>query len=289
MKLYLDCIICYIKQALNAAKMVTDDKQILETILRKSLIAAADFDCNKTGLLTQAKIQEAIKDIMPDKDPYSSIKEEFDLICLGLEKELKDIIKRSSDQFETALRISLAGNIIDFGPKQSINKEDVLDSIEKALHQNLDKNKIRLLKENIDRAKKILFIGDNAGEIVLDKIFIENLPREKITYVVRGGPALNDSTMKDAKIVGMEKLVNVITTGLAMPAALLKLCSKEFISEYEKSDLVITKGQGNYEALSDEDKNIFFLLKIKCPVVEKSFKGRHKLGEIVVDRSIHND
>ena len=284
MKLYLECIPCYIRQILDAAKMVTNDKKLLEHILRKSLIAASEFDSGSIGLLTQAKIQRIIKELLPNSDPYSKIKKKFNIICLELEEKLKIMIKESSDPFKTSLRISLAGNIIDFGPKQALSKKVILDAIRKAQHQNLDESNVRLLRENIDKSEKILFIGDNAGEIVLDKIFIEELPKKKISYVVRGGPALNDSTIADAEMVGMTKIVRVITTGLDMPAAVLLLCSKEFLNEYNESDLIIAKGQGNYEALSDEDKNIFFLLKIKCPVIAESFNGRYKLGDIVVDR-----
>ena len=284
MKLYLECIPCYIRQALDAAKMVTDDKKIMECLLKESLKAASEFNSGSMGLLTQAKIQRILKEILPNSDPYIEIKKKFNLICLELEEKLKIIIKESADTFETSLRISLAGNIIDFGPRQTLNKKIILNAIKKAQHQNLDKIKIKLLRKNISNSKKILFIGDNAGEIVLDKIFIEKLPKKKITYVVRGGPALNDSTIEDAEMVGMTKIVRVITTGLDMPAAFLPLCSREFLNEYKKSDLIIAKGQGNYEALIDEEKNIFFLLKIKCPVIAESFNNRYKLGDILVDK-----
>jgi len=138
------------------------------------------------------------------------------------------------------------------------------------------------LQKEISHAKKILFIGDNAGEIVLDKIFIENLHREKIIYAVRGGPVLNDVTMEDARMVGMVDSVRVITTGLNMPAAILLFCSNNFIDEYKKADLIISKGQGNYEALCDEDKNIFFLLKIKCPIVAQNLGRKYEVGDIVI-------
>ncbi|MDD5659803.1 MAG: ARMT1-like domain-containing protein [Actinomycetota bacterium] len=261
MKLHLECVPCYIRQTLDAAKMATDNKILLKHILKESLKAAYEFDTESNGLLTQAKIQKAVKHLIPNGDPYSDIKKKFNLICLGLEERLKKIIKESKDSFETGLRICLAGNIIDFGPKQTLGKKVILCTIKNALHQNLDSNKIKLLKENINKSEKILFIGDNAGEIVFDKIFIEKLPKRKITYVVRGGPTLNDSTMEDAEMIGMTKIVKVITTGLDMPAAILPLCSKEFLDKYNNSDLVISKGQGNYEALSNENKNIFFCLK----------------------------
>lgn len=283
MKLHLECIPCYIRQALEAAQMVTEDKKLQEQILRKSLIVASEFDIDSSGFILQAKIKKVMGKILPATDPYREVKGKYNRIVLDLEDDIKKIIRDSKDPFETSLRIALAGNIIDFGPNTNLNSKILKKAIKKSLSQNLDEEKIKLLKENIDNAKKILFIGDNAGEIVLDKIFIEKLPKEKITYVVRGGYALNDATMQDAKMVGMTDTVRVITTGLDMPAAILPFCSHNFLGEYKKSDLIISKGQGNYEALCEEDKNIFFLLKIKCPIIASTFKKRYKVGDIVVD------
>ena len=284
MKLHLECVPCYIRQALEAAKMATNDRKLHEQILRESLIVASEFDANGIGFVLQAKIKEVMEKILPAVDPYRKVKEKYNRITLGLTDNLKEIIRNSKDSFETSLRISLAGNIIDFGPDTVLNKKILKEAIEKSLSQSLDNKKVKLLQKNINDAEKILFIGDNAGEIVLDKIFIENLPREKITYVVRGGPALNDVTMEDARMVGMIDFIRVITTGLNMPAAILPFCSTNFLDEYKKADLIISKGQGNYEALCDEDKNIFFLLKIKCPIVAENFNGKYKVGDIVIDR-----
>lgn len=283
MKLHLECVPCYIRQALDAAKMATKDEKLQEQILRESIIAASEFDIDSSGFILQAKIKKVMGKILPATDPYREVKEKYNRIVLDLGDDIKKIIRDSKDPFETSLRIALAGNIIDFGPNTNLNSKILKNAIKKSLSQRLDNKKIKLLKENIDNAKRILFIGDNAGEIVLDKIFIEKLPKEKITYVVRGGCALNDATMQDAKMVGMTDTVRVITTGLDMPAAILPLCSKDFLVNYKRSDLIIAKGQGNYEALCEEDKNIFFLLKIKCPIVASTFKKRYKVGDIVVD------
>jgi len=283
MKLHLECVPCFIRQILEAAQMVTDDKEILEKILRKSLITASKFDMEANGLLTQAMIKKSIKDIMPAANPYEKVKKEFNIICLELVEVFKKMIEDYGDAFEGYLRMALAGNIIDSGPNARLNKKIIINTIKESLSQNIDPEKIMQLKENIYAAKKILYIGDNAGEIVLDRLFIENLPTEKITFAVRGGPALNDATREDAEMTGMTDIVNIIDTGLDMPAAILNLCSKEFIKEFEDSDLIISKGQGNYEALSDEVKNIFFLLKIKCPVIVESFDYKYKVGDIVVD------
>jgi len=282
MKLDLECIPCYIRQALEAIRMATDDKKLQEETLRKCLIAASKFDTNGIGILTNSRIHTIIKRIAPGGDPYKEVKEIFNNICLRMTGKIKQIIKESHNAFETSLRIALAGNIIDFGQGTNLNAVVIRKAIKEALFQQLDKRNINSLEEEINERKKILYIGDNAGEIVFDKIFIEELPKDKITYAVRGGPAMNDATMEDAQMIGMGTIVRVITTGIDMPAASLSLCSKEFITEYENSDLVIAKGQGNYEALSDENKNIFFLLKIKCPVIVRDFNNKYRVGDIVV-------
>jgi len=288
MKLHLECVPCYIRQALEAAKMATNNRKLHEQILRESLIVASEFDTDSIGFVLQAKIKEVMEKILPAMDPYKKVKEKYNRMVLGLADSLKKMIKNSKDPFETSLRISLAGNVIDFGPDIVLNKKILKEAIEKSLSQDLDNEKVKLLQKNINDAERILFIGDNAGEIVLDKIFIENLPGKKITYAVRGGPALNDVTMEDARMVGMIDSVPVITTGLNMPAAILPFCSNDFIDEYKRADLIISKGQGNYEALCDEDKNIFFLLKIKCPIVGNNFKEKYKVGDIVIYSNKYN-
>ncbi|MBA7613723.1 hypothetical protein ES703_20979 [subsurface metagenome] len=282
MKLDLECIPCYIRQALEATRMATNDKKLQEKILRKCLISASKFDTHDIGFLTHYRIHKIIKKVAPGGDPYRDEKQKFNNICLSMTDKIKQIIAESNIPFETSLRIALAGNIIDLGPGINLNADIIRRVIEQALSQQLDKDKIKMLKEEISFRKKILYIGDNAGEIVFDKFFIEHLPKNKITYVVRGKPAMNDATMEDAKMVGMHNIVRVITTGVDIPAAALPLCSKDFLNEYENSDLVIAKGQGNYEALSNEKKNIFFLLKIKCPVVARDFYNEYKVGDIVV-------
>lgn len=282
MKLQLECVSCYVRQALDAAKMTTDDRKLHEQVLRGALVAASDFDISSIGFTLQAKIKKITEKLLPAADPYREVKERFNNIVLGYADELKKIIKNSEDSFETGLRISLAGNIIDFGPALVLNEKNIEEAIRDSLSQNLDDKKVKLLQKNINDAKKILFIGDNAGEIVMDKIFLEGLPVGKITYVVRGGPALNDSTIEDAEMIGMMDCVKVITTGLDMPAAIPPLCSEDFLNEYNSSDLIISKGQGNYEALCDENKNIFFLLKIKCPVVAKNLGNKYEVGDIVI-------
>ena len=117
------------------------------------------------------------------------------------------------------------------------------------------------------KQKKFCTLTDNAGEIVFDRLLIEQLPAENITVVVRGKPVINDAMMEDASIAGLPQIVEVINNGSDAPGTILESCSEKFRHRFEKADLIIAKGQGNYETLSDVDKNIFFLLKVKCPVI----------------------
>ncbi len=268
--------------------MFTDDRGLKEKILREVLEAAAAFDAEEIGLMTNAKIHRILKKYAPSGDPYKKEKKRLNLVCMEMADETAAMIEGSKDPFETALRIALGGNIIDFGQGNDFKTQKIRSTIEHALTQELDGAMILKLKESIAGAKKILYIGDNTGEIVFDRIFIERFfPTDRTIFVVRGGPAMNDATIEDAHMTGMTGIVRVITTGLDMPGALLPYCSEEFLKEYNDADLIISKGMGNYEALSSEDKEIFYLLKVKCPVIESSFEGRYRLGDIVVDDLLH--
>jgi uncharacterized protein with ATP-grasp and redox domains len=276
------------RSAVNAVRLLTDDKEIMDDVLKKSLLVASDFKSYENPFELYHDIQNIIKKNTTDRDPYIDYKKAFNRICMELADEIKDTIKNSENPFEAGLRVCLAGNTIDvMQGNREVNKDFLRKQIERALVQNLDPVIIKEFENEIKKAKKILFVGDNAGEIVFDRVFIELLidrckKVSEITYVVRGSHTLNDSTMEDAVMVGMDKLVKVITTGIDMPAAHLPFCSKDFMDNYNEADLVISKGQGNLEALLGEDKNIFFLLKIKCSVVAKILNKKGSVNDIVI-------
>jgi uncharacterized protein with ATP-grasp and redox domains len=138
----------------------------------------------------------------------------------------------------------------------------------------------------MSRAEDILYLGDNAGEIVFDRLLIEQLPCEKITFVVKGRPILNDAVMEDAQIVGLTDMVDVIDNGSDAPGTILESCSETFRRRFDQSDLIIAKGQGNYETLSEVDKNIFFLVRPKCSVLARHL-GR-EIGSLVLSGSNHS-
>ena len=158
------------------------------------------------------------------------------------------------------------------------------ESIEYALSNLLNGN-LEEFSQAVFRADNILYLADNAGEIVFDRLLIELLPLEKITVAVRGFPTINDATMHDAETAGITKLVRVIDNGSDVPGTILDKCSEAFRYSFDRADLVISKGQGNYETLSEVDKDIFFLLKVKCPIIAKKISC--PVGSLVLRRS-HN-
>jgi len=266
MKTTYDCIPCFIRQTLDAVRLATSDEKIHEQVLRGVLDAASKMNLNQSPPMMGQYIHKLIRDLSGHRDPYKKIKDRFNNFALTLYPELKQRIQSSSDPMDTAVRMAIAGNIIDFGVNAELDRSVISDTIEQALSAQVFGN-IDVLCASIDSADHILYLGDNCGEIVFDRLLIEQLPAHKVTFVVRGGPIINDATMEDARKTGMTELVTVMDNGSNIPGTVLEECSKEFRECFAHADLIIAKGQGNYETLSGSKKNIFFLLKAKCPVI----------------------
>jgi len=229
------------------------------------------------------KIHHLIRKLTGVEDPYLQTKNRFNQLALKMYPELKEQVQASTDPFETAVRLAIAGNIIDLGVKSGLAESQVEETIAQSLTEPLDMEALKEFRNATAQAKDILYLGDNAGEIVFDRLLIEQSPRENITFVVKAGPIINDATMEDAEIAGLTDIVTVIDNGSDAPGTILESCSEAFRHRFDEADLVIAKGQGNYETLSDVDKNIFFVLKAKCPVI-----ARHlgcEVGEMILRRS----
>jgi hypothetical protein len=266
MKTYFECIPCLLRQTLEAARLTTDDETIHEQVLRKVLRAASEMNLRKSPPLMAQHIHRLIRQMTGDNDPYRDIKDRFNDFALELYPELKERIERSREPLDTAIRLAIAGNIIDSGVNHHINETQVHNAIEHALTAPLagDPEEFR---EAVSEAKDILYLADNAGEIVFDRLLIEQMPLERITLVVKGSPVINDACLADARTTGIADLVEVMDNGSDAPGTILAACSEEFKQRFESADLIIAKGQGNYETLSDVKKDIFFVLKAKCPVI----------------------
>jgi uncharacterized protein with ATP-grasp and redox domains len=269
MRTFLECVPCFVRQALDSARLVTDDETVHEQVLREVLREAGEMDFHDSPPVMGQRMHRLIRRLVADDDPYRSIKDHFNRLALALYPELEKRIEESRDPLETAIRLAIAGNIIDFGSARDLADSRVEETIEGSLVAPLSKSAVEDLRKSAGRATSILYLGDNAGEIVFDRLLIEQLPRQKVTYVVRGSPVINDATMADALVTGMTDLVEVIDNGSDAPGTILETCSPAFRRRFQAADLVIAKGQGNYETLSEADKRIFYLLKVKCPVIAR--------------------
>ncbi len=269
MRTFLECVPCFVRQALDSARLVTDDETVHEQVLREVLREVGEMDFHSSPPVMGQHMHRLIRRLVADDDPYRNIKAHFNRLALALYPELEKRVEGSRDPLETAIRVAIAGNIIDFGSNCDLADSRVEEAIENSLVAPLSKSAVEDLRESAGRATSILYLGDNAGEIVFDRLLIEQLPRQKVTYVVRGSPVINDATMSDALATGMTDLVEVIDNGSDAPGTILETCSVAFRRRFEAADLVIAKGQGNYETLSEADKSIFYLLKVKCPVIAR--------------------
>ncbi|MFH2067367.1 MAG: ARMT1-like domain-containing protein [Pseudomonadota bacterium] len=276
-----DCLPCFVRQTLDAVRLVTSDQGIHESVVRTVLGALSKIDFRQSPPVMGRYIHRLIREESGCDDPYKSLKDQYNRYALRMIPTLRKTIADAVDRMETAVRLSIAGNIIDFGASLLVDSTVIDRTIASSLTDRLTGN-IHSLYEGISSASRILYIGDNTGEIVFDRLLIEQLPLEKITFAVRGMPILNDATMDDAMQTGMTDLVRVIHNGADAPGTILGECSPEFIHEFDQADLVIAKGQGNFETLSEVDRNIVFLLKAKCPVIAGHIGCR--VGDSVVGR-----
>lgn len=283
MRIYLDCVPCFIRQSLDAARHATEDIHIHEQVMRRVLRLANDLDMSQSPPAIGQQIHRLIRDLVGVADPYHGAKQRFNDIGLKLYSKMRHIIITSKDPLETAVRLAIAGNIIDFGVKTQLDETELEQTIHQCLSGNLRGGQLEAFRKAIQEAENILYLADNAGEIIFDRLLIEQLPVEKVTVAVRGFPIINDATMEDAVHAGLPQIVDVIDNGSDAPGTILKSCSQDFRNHFGQADLVIAKGQGNYETLSDVDKNIFFILKAKCPVISRNIGC--EIGEMILQNT----
>jgi len=280
MKTYLDCIPCFFRQGLEAARMVTGNEEKQREVLDRIAEELPQISVNSTPPEMGRKIHKIVRRITGSSDPYREIKDKYNKIALGLYPELRERVRKAKDPLLMSIRVAIAGNIIDFGVKTHI---DIEKEVEEILKQDFAIFDYIPFKKVLGHTDELLYIADNSGEVVFDRIMIELIIEKlnkKVTYAVREKPIINDATIEDALFCGIDKVARVISSGSDGPGTFLFLATNEFRSYFNRVKLIISKGQGNYETLSEEDKPIFFLLKAKCPIIAKDLGC--KAGDIVL-------
>lgn len=270
MKISRECIHCLARQAVEIAEEATSDVTMQEEIIKRSLKELAEMDFNETAPEIAFRMHQHAKNITGNDDPYVRLKEQYNEIAKRIYERINEEkwLEMADDPFDMACRLAIAGNIIDFSVGLRLKESDIVKSVEDSIKHDIYGTGTAALKEAVNKSKNIMYIADNAGEIIFDRFLLENLPMDKVTYVVKGGPIVNDATMKDAISTGVSELVKVIDNGHSAQGTILKDCSSTFKHEFSKADLIISKGQANFETLSDiKGKTIFYLLRAKCSSV----------------------
>ena len=278
MKTYLDCFPCFLRQALEAARMAGADEERQRLILDRTMALLQDASLGSKPPEIGDGVHRIVRQLTGDDDPYAAVKAESTREALRLYPRLKALVAEDGDRLERAIRIAIAGNVIDFATGADF---DIEEGLERILHQPFAINDIAAFRKALSEARSVLYLGDNAGETVFDRMLIEALG-VPVIYAVKGGPIINDATVDDALAAGLDEVAEVVSTGSDAPGTILSRCSAEFRALYERAELVIAKGQANYETLSEERGRLFFLLKVKCPVIARDIGA--PVGSIVLKR-----
>ena len=263
MKTYLDCIPCFLAQALRAGRIATDDETVLKELLDEVASMLPGIPAESTPPETGMLIYEAVSEVTGVDDPYAGIKQTNIERALALVPAMKKRVAAAADPLLEAVRVAIAGNVIDFGVKGEVDVErEIAETIDRdfAIFDYDD------FRRELAGADEVLYIGDNAGEAVLDRVLIEQLP-VPVVFVVRDGPVLNDATREDAERAGIGEVAKIVSSGTLAPGTVMPTTSRAFRERFRRAPLVIAKGQGNYEGLSGERGPIYFRLKAKCPVI----------------------
>jgi hypothetical protein len=237
-----------------------------------------NFDATTPEII--GEIFDIIKIHTNNSDPYKKTRKYYNALFLKLLSEFARKIEQAENSFQLAIRYAIVGNIIDFNPIHNTLLEDIYDYFEKMEELDLAIDDTKALMEDIANSKMLLYLGDNCGEICMDKLFLKKIKELnlniKLIFGVRGKSVVNDSIAEDAYFVGIDKYAEVLENGDGSLGTVLNRTSPAFKEIYEKADVVIAKGQANYECLSEENKNIYFLLMTKCEVIARDIDAEEK-------------
>jgi damage-control phosphatase, subfamily I len=275
------CFFCFAKayeKLLNNSNLNRDQKHMFTQQMAELYAKEA---CHFSAPKFSRQMRATYNSLTGNCDPYSELKKSSNDLVLSQYQTFKEQITSSVNSFDTALRLSIAGNIMDYA---ALHTFDLQTTINQVLHQPFAIDHSALLHNDIKTAQLVLYLGDNCGEIVFDKLFIEQLNHPNLVYAVRGAPTNNDATLEDALYVGINEVTTVISNGYDAPSTLLKYCTEEFQDLFNKADVVISKGQGNLEGLLGQThKNVYFLLMVKCDTVADALGV--KKGSFVVTKN----
>ncbi len=269
-----ECISCLMKKHLKAYPKETsrlDKIQYMKSILK--IISDADKEMSAPELLSQ--INEVKRDMFGKAEDFSEIKKHFNSMMMSFENDIMSKINSANDPLKMGLCYAMTGNYIDFGALDSVGEDKLRELIENVNENMIGDKEYEDFKKEIEKSKRVVYLTDNCGEIVFDKVFISVIknmfPDVSITAIVRGYDVLNDATMTDANEIGLDKVVEVIDNGTDIAGTCLDKISEKASEIIDSADLIISKGQGNFETLQMCGKNIYYVFLCKCQMFADRF------------------
>lgn len=274
MKMNKQCLPCLVNQVVKMASMTGCLNQ--DELFHQFFAYMSQVDFTKTNPEIIGEVFAMVKAYIHHDDPYYQLRHDYNQMFLKQLNQLDNQIH----SFEEAVKYAIVGNVIDFSPLHQNVKQDVTKYFQNIDQLSLTIDHIEDLKADIKTSSSLLYLGDNCGEICLDLLLIKRIkamnPQLKIYFVTRGKPVVNDSILEDAYEVGMDQYATIISNGDGSLGTILSCVSQEFLDVYHQADLIIAKGQANFESLSEEDKNIYFLLMVKCDVISRYIGVKQK-------------
>lgn len=276
---HVDCISCIISKANKMANTYIAEKQQKLWFMREVMREILNTEHDRAAPLVEAKMTRLARSITGIQDFFADEKKYFNDLMLSLEQDIELLISASQDPFQEAIKAAMSGNIIDLSALDDVSPELVKSIVFKTIkEQNLDEGVYKRLVSELEAANNLLYLGDNAGEIVMDKLLLkyikERFPHIRITLATRSAPISSDITEADAYYVGIDQFANIINNGTDLAGTDLLEVSETFREQFHKADVIISKGQGNYETLAGTGHNIFYLFLCKCDVFVSKLQVR---------------
>ena len=273
MRTTLDCLVCFMRQAKSTGLLATDNPALQRQLLDAAGQYMERVDTELSPPENVVDLYALFAEILGNDDPFSHVKQEGNDFALFLQEKVEQRIQAAYDPLRAAVRVAIAGNIIDYGALHSF---DAAATMQECFDREFVLDDYPLLLEALQGKPKVLYLCDNCGEIVFDGLLIRELNRLgcQVTAAVREAPIINDATIKDAQACGLDRICLVISNGTRCPGTPLESCSEEFKEHFWDADLIISKGMGNFETLSEVSAPIFFLFTVKCKQVARHLTER---------------
>ena len=279
MRYSMECLPCLLNQGIRVARLYLENEEEQRILLKSIIAEIAVMDHNASAPYIAHKVHRALKEALQNSDPYQKEKLYYNREMLKLEDDFSQLVETAIDPLDVALKLAAAGNIIDFGPGYDLSRDNVLKTIKESMEKDYSQEVFVSLASALKDADKLLYLGDNAGEIVFDKIFIRTIkecyPHLQIDFATRGEPIMNDVTEEDAYMVGIDTYANIINNGTDIPGTILEHCSDSFVNVFNEADVIISKGQGNFESLYGNGyNNLYYIFLCKCDLFMDRFGAR---------------